>query len=137
MTKKENPFRRIFDVASEDGEPTDPQPLLEEQRAEPAKERIVAELTPDPELLPPPKTRGRPKGKKSDPEYEAAIAYIRKKTHLQVKRRLLDLTEEDIKLDFSELVQQLLEVWVLFEQGAEPDNLIARLSDIRKSGNSD
>ncbi|CBN55261.1 MULTISPECIES: hypothetical protein [Kamptonema] len=137
MTKKENAFRRIFDVASEDGKSADPQPLLEVQRAEPAKERIVAELTPDPGLLPPPKTRGRPKGKKSDPEYEAAIAYIRKKTHLQVKRRLLDLAEEEVKLDFSELVQELLEVWVLFEQGAEPDSLIARLSNIRKSGNSD
>ncbi|WP_019488070.1 hypothetical protein [Kamptonema formosum] len=63
MTKKENAFRRIFDVASEDGKSADPQPLLEVQRAEPAKERIVAELTPDPGLLPPPKTRGRPKGK--------------------------------------------------------------------------
>ncbi|WP_234709979.1 hypothetical protein [Kamptonema formosum] len=47
------------------------------------------------------------------------------------------MAEEEVKLDFSELVQELLEVWVLFEQGAEPDSLIARLSNIRKSGNSD
>jgi len=37
---------------------------------------------------------GEGHGKKSDPEYEAAIAYIRKKTHIQVKRLLLDKEEQ-------------------------------------------
>jgi hypothetical protein len=52
------------------------------------------------EAEPEPKQRGRPRGKKSDPEFVSAIAYIRKKTHLQVKRLLLDKEELGDKQDF-------------------------------------
>lgn len=123
MTGKDNPFNRIFDVAS-----------LAESTAPPQPETLQPpESSPDPE----PKQRGRPRGKKSDPEYEAAIAYIRKKTHIQVKRLLLDKEEQGEKQDFSTLVQELLELWVEIQQSAEPEILITRFMDIQKSIGSD
>jgi hypothetical protein len=78
------------------------------------KRYLKPEATPEPVNEPEPeaKQRGRPRGKKSDPEFVSAIAYIRKKTHLQVKRLLLDKEELGDKQDFSELVQDLLDFWV-------------------------
>jgi len=70
---------------------------------------------------------------KSDPEFVSAIAYIRKKTHLQVKRLLLDKEELGDKQDFSSLVQDLLDFWVEIQQSENPDSLIARFLDNQKS----
>ena len=53
--------------------------------------------------------RGRPYGKRSDPEYVGFTTYIRKSTHKQVKRALLD-GDEDREL--SELVEELLVEWL-------------------------
>lgn len=120
---KNNAFRRIFEAAKEAESETLPQ----------------AEATPEPVNEPElePKQRGRPRGKKSDPEYVSAIAYIRKKTHLQVKRLLLDKEELGDKQDFSELVQDLLDFWVEIQQGENPDALISRFSDSQKSEKAD
>ena len=125
MTDKNNAFRRIFEAAGKTESDTPPQ-------AE-AMPELPSEPAPEPEA----KQRGRPRGKKSDPEYVSAIAYIRKKTHLQVKRLLLDKEELGDKQDFSELVQDLLDFWVEIQQGENPDGLIARFLDIQKSNNSD
>jgi hypothetical protein len=121
VTGKNNAFRRIFEAAGQTESDTPPQP---EATSEPNSE-------PEPE--PEPKQRGRPRGKKSDPEFVSAIAYIRKKTHLQVKRLLLDKEELGDKQDFSELVQDLLDFWVKIQQGENPDSLIARFLDNQKS----
>lgn len=123
MTGENNAFRRIFDVASAESHSAPPQPETSQ--------------LPEPEPKPESKQRGRPRGKKSDPEYEAAIAYIRKKTHIQVKRLLLDKEEQGEKQDFSELVQELLELWVEIQQGANPEILIAKFSDIQNFKNLD
>ena len=121
MTGKNNAFRRIFEAAGQTESDTPTQP---ESSSEPLSE-------PEPELEA--KQRGRPRGKKSDPEFVSAIAYIRKKTHLQVKRLLLDKEELGDKQDFSELVQDLLDFWVEIQQGENPEILIARFLDIQKS----
>lgn len=55
------------------------------------------------------KKRGRPKGKRSDPEYEQVTAYIRKATHTSVKIALL---QENQGREFSELVEELLSQWL-------------------------
>ncbi len=55
----------------------------------------------------PPKKRGRPPGKRSDPAYYQVGALIKMKTYKAVQKRLID---ED--KDFSELVQELLEQWL-------------------------
>ncbi len=121
MKSKNNAFRRIFEAAGKTESDTPSQP----------------EATPSPPSSPnselEAKQRGRPRGKKSDPEFVSAIAYIRKKTHLQVKRLLLDKEEQGKKQDFSELVQDLLDFWVKIQQGENPEILIARFLDSQKS----
>ncbi len=53
--------------------------------------------------------RGRPPGKRSDPDYEQTTAYIRKQTHLGVKIALL---QEGKGREYSELVEELLAEWL-------------------------
>ncbi len=53
--------------------------------------------------------RGRPAGKRTDPEYSQVTAYIRKSTHHAVKVRLLQQGEGR---EFSELVEELLSDWL-------------------------
>lgn len=53
--------------------------------------------------------RGRPRAKRSDPDFEQVTAYIRRNTHRQIKIALLQESEES---DFSELVEKLLSDWL-------------------------
>lgn len=53
--------------------------------------------------------RGRPSGKRSDPDYVGFTTYIRKETHRNVKRALLDEPDER---ELSELVEDLLVDWL-------------------------
>ena len=56
-----------------------------------------------------PRGRGRPRGKRSDPEFEQITAYVRKDTHQGVKIALL---QEGQGQEFSELVEDLLAEWL-------------------------
>jgi hypothetical protein len=53
--------------------------------------------------------RGRPRGKRSDPNFEQVTAYISRNTYRHVKIALLTQGE---KREFSELVEQLLKQWL-------------------------
>ncbi len=53
------------------------------------------------------KTKGS--GKRSDPDYVQISAYIRKETHREAKRKLL---EEDSERDLSDVIEELLRNWV-------------------------
>ena len=53
--------------------------------------------------------RGRPRGKRSDPNFEQVTTYIRKQTHQGVKIALL---QEGRSQEFSELVEDLLAKWL-------------------------
>lgn len=55
------------------------------------------------------KRRGRPTGKRSDPDFEQTTAYIRKDTHREVKIALL---QEGKGREYSELVEELLSAWL-------------------------
>jgi hypothetical protein len=59
-------------------------------------------------------SRGRPAGKRTDPDYSQVTAYIRKSTHHGVKLRLL---QEGQGREFSELVEELLAGWLQGLQG--------------------
>jgi len=61
------------------------------------------------EVVPSPQRRGRPKGKRSDPDFEQVTAYIRKQTHQAIKIALL---QEGQDREFSELVEELLSDWL-------------------------
>ena len=50
---------------------------------------------------------GRPRGKKSNPDYTQVTVYLRKRTHLAAKKNLLDEGRE-----FSELVEDLVAQWI-------------------------
>lgn len=53
------------------------------------------------------KAMGRPRAKRSDPDYTQVTAYIRKDTHMTVKRKLLDMGDAE----FSDIVEKLLSEW--------------------------
>lgn len=60
------------------------------------------------ESVPPPR-RGRPSGKRSDPDYEQITAYVRRETYRDVKIALL---LEGKGADVSELLEILLSDWL-------------------------
>lgn len=62
-------------------------------------------------------SRGRPKGKRSDPAFEQVTAYIRKETYLQTKMALL---QEDTDRDFSQLVEELLGAYLRTQKSGLP-----------------
>jgi len=53
--------------------------------------------------------RGRPPGKRSDPDFEQVTIYIRKTTHRQAK---IELLKGETRREFSELVEQLVYEWL-------------------------
>jgi hypothetical protein len=53
--------------------------------------------------------RGRPSGKRSDPNYVGFTTYIRKDTHRKAKIALLEKAEG---VELSELVEELLAEWL-------------------------
>lgn len=57
--------------------------------------------------------RGRPKGKRSDPDFEQVTAYVRSETYRKTKIALLQQEEFE---DFSELVEDLLSDWLSRKQ---------------------
>jgi hypothetical protein len=73
---------------------------------EPAIEPVVEPSVTEPSSQSTPiKKMGRPKGKRSDPNYEQVTAYIRRDTHTATKIALL---QEGKGREFSELIQDLL-----------------------------
>lgn len=80
----------------------------EPEPEKPSQDSVVNQPSSVAEPLPSPK-RGRPKGKRSHPDYEQVTAYIRKDTHRAAKIALLSKGEER---EFSELIQELLEQWL-------------------------
>ena len=59
---------------------------------------------------PSPSKIGRPRGKKSDPDYRQVTVYLREEVHRAAKKRLLDQDKQ-----FSELVDELVDQWVKSE----------------------
>lgn len=55
------------------------------------------------------KRRGRPPGKRSDPDFVQTTAYIRGDTYKAVR---IALIEEDEGREYSELVEELLSKWL-------------------------
>jgi hypothetical protein len=54
-------------------------------------------------------TRGRPAGKRSNPEFEPTTIFLRKTTKKAANRALEDL---GIRQDLSELIEELLQGWI-------------------------
>jgi hypothetical protein len=71
--------------------------------------RKKATKEPTPSSPPAKRGRGRPTGKRSDPDYEQVTSYVRKQTYADVKIKLI---REGQKREFSELVEELLSKWL-------------------------
>lgn len=84
------------------------QGLFDAAKARQAEESVEPEQK-EIEVVPPPQRRGRPKGKRSNPDFEQVTAYVRKQTHQAVKIALL---QEGQDQEFSELVEELLSDWL-------------------------
>ena len=63
---------------------------------------------------PQPIKKGRPKGKRSNPDFEQVTAYVRSETYRQTKIALLQQSEFE---DFSGLVENLLTEWLSTQKG--------------------
>lgn len=93
-----------------------------EVRPEEAAEQIVVpsakveeERQPQPDQ--PKKKMGRPRGKRSDPDYEQVTAYIRRDTYTATKIALL---QENRGREFSELVEDLLSEYLSTQKFNNP-----------------
>lgn len=53
--------------------------------------------------------RGRPNGKRSNSEFQQVTAYIRRDTYRRVTIKLID---QEVKGEFSELIEDLLQKWL-------------------------
>jgi len=93
-------FKSLLDTVK--GREPAPEPENQSQDSVAKQPLSVVESPPEPK-------RGRPKGKRSDPDYEQVTAYIRKDTHASIKIALL---QEGQKREFSHLVQELLDEWL-------------------------
>jgi hypothetical protein len=58
---------------------------------------------------PPARGRGRPPGKRSDPDYQSTTVIIRKSTKRKASRLLED---QETGQDLSELIEELLTEWI-------------------------
>jgi hypothetical protein len=87
-------FKAIMDAKRGTGEDTEAQDIPERVTGS----RSRAEQ---------PQRRGRPPGKRSDPDFEQTTVYLRKSTTEDVKRALIGS-----KQDVSELVESLLAGWL-------------------------
>ena len=97
VKKKASKFNSILDAAKGKEEDTN---LEEEKETSITKEEIIPIKN---------VKKGRPRGKRSNPDFEQVTAYIRSNTYRDVKIAILQQSEID---DFSELVEQLLNEWL-------------------------
>ena len=104
-------FKGLLDAAKGgELEPELPSQELETQKPPGGQSpKLQPETVPEPQNEP---KRGRPKGKRSDSNYEQVTAYIRKDTHTAVKIELLKESQNGQKREFSELIQELLDEWL-------------------------
>ncbi len=87
-------FSELFKEARQEQSPT---PKVAKQKRQPKKEILVQ-----------PSPSARVKGRRSDPNYIGAFAYVPARLHEDVRKRLFGRKD----LDFSGLVEQLLSEWI-------------------------
>jgi hypothetical protein len=98
-------FKNILDAANKPQDSVEVDKSVKEVKKSPPP--IVDEK-------PEPIKRGRPKGKRSNPDFEQVTAYVRSQTYRQTKIALLQ--QEELE-DFSELVEELLTGWLSTQKG--------------------
>lgn len=92
-------FKGIFEAAKARSDEATPDP--------PPAEASVSAASPAPPASGRPV--GRPRGKRSNPDYEQISAYLRRDTYRAAKIKLLQRGDER---DISEVLEELLAAWV-------------------------
>ena len=87
--------------------PATPQPIPEVAAEAPPALELQRKAVPAP-VPETPKGRGRPPGKRSDPEFKPTTLFLRTRTKRTASRLLED---KGVEQDLSELVEQLLSQW--------------------------
>ena len=106
-------FLRQDRTVSEQTDEKQPSESLRTQKFEDSNNHNAKYSEPQVVQIRQPKKKGRPRGKRSNPDYEQVTAYIKKETYKNVKKRLLDDPEER---DFSTLLEELLDRWQASKQ---------------------
>ena len=75
----------------------------------------------------------RVKGKKSNKNYVASMTYLPKQLRLDVQQQILDLQRNGIDIDFSELVAELLLLYLDIQKGNSSDSRVAEFLDSLQS----
>ncbi len=135
---KDNPFRKAI-ASRQQMEPDEPELTSGSlPQPEPEPEPVISQPFPvQVPVLSEPKKRGRPAtGKRSDDAWIGRTFYIQRETDLDAEGELLNLRRQGIELDKSELVDKLLSAWVQWRKGENLDFLLAEISPIQKSKNS-
>ena len=115
-------YKKLLDTRTKKPPEADP----EREEVEPEK---PAELS-----QPKNRKRGRPAtGKRSDPGWIGRTYYVKEETDIDVEMELALLRRQGVEMDKSELVSSLLDAWVKFRQGENPENLLGEISPRRKS----
>ncbi len=96
--KKTSIFNNILDAA---------------KQSENEDSKLLEEVAKTPEK-PASAKKGRPRGKRSNPDFEQVTAYVRSKTYRDVKIALLQQSRVDY---FSELIEHLLNEWLSTQKG--------------------
>ena len=82
--------------------------VLATLKQRPIEHQSTAQPTP-PQGTEPARGRGRPHGKRSDPDYQPTTVLLRKHTKRTAARLLEDI---DARQDLSDLIEQLLGEWI-------------------------
>lgn len=98
-------FKNILDAANQ---PPEPETVKKKTKTIKKSPPLIVDEKPEPVK------KGRPKGKRSNPDFEQVTAYVRSKTYRQTKIALLQ--QEELE-DFSELVEELLTEWLSTQKG--------------------
>lgn len=100
-------FDKIFEVRDSANSPAKPEPKKEDLSKLLEKNKISQNIQEPNEVTS--NKRGRPKAKRSNPDFIGFTTYIRKETHLNVK---IEILKEGNNRELSELVEELLSTWL-------------------------
>jgi len=94
------------------------EPLADVEALEVLEDEVVSQAVLPPETSGVKKETSRSlKGKSSNPEYTQTSVYVKRTTYNNIKRKLLDENVEGTGRDYSDLVEELLTIWLRGERG--------------------
>jgi hypothetical protein len=85
---------------------------------------------------PPPLPKGRKTGKRSNPDYVGAYFSIPKELHRQLDRYVMDLADEGIEMDRSQIIARLIEGLTRFSKEVGANRALLTVMDLHRNHKS-